>query len=83
MWEYTQKRSPLNVLNVLDHFGNKVICDYIWERTPARNLTPDRDQRNRTDIDAGLMWRTNGKTNDAGLTFLRYSGISIFDSVKM
>jgi hypothetical protein len=30
------------------------------------------------NADAGLTRRTNGKTNDAGLTFLRHYGISAF-----
>jgi hypothetical protein len=36
------------------------------------------DQWYRTDVDAGLMQQTNGKTNNAGLTFLQYSGIPVF-----
>jgi hypothetical protein len=36
------------------------------------------DQQLQTDIDAGLTRQTNSKTNDAGLTFLRYSGSPAF-----
>jgi hypothetical protein len=36
------------------------------------------DWRQCRNADAGLMWRTNGKNNDAGLTFSRYSGIPAF-----